>query len=67
MDLKSNTLEFTSRRIARYNPKTYRRNILEPINLNVEKFDSRGLGGVFLVFILNFSLAPHAEKLSHPI
>ena len=40
MDLNSNTLEFTSRRIARYNPKTYRRNILDPINLNVEKFDS---------------------------
>ena len=46
MDLNSNTLEFTSRRIARYNPKTYRRNILDPINLNVEKFDSVGINYV---------------------
>ena len=46
MDLNSNTLEFTSRRIARYNPKTYRRNIFDPINLNVEKFDSVGINYV---------------------
>ncbi|MDE5106862.1 MAG: class I SAM-dependent methyltransferase [Trichodesmium sp. St17_bin3_1_1] len=46
MDLNSNTLEFTSRRIARYNPKTYCRNILDPINLNVEKFDSVGINYV---------------------
>ena len=43
MDLNSNTLEFASRRIARYNPKTYLRNVLEPINLDAEKFDSVGI------------------------
>ena len=46
MDLNSNTLEVTSRRIARYNPKMYCRNILDPINLNVEKFDSVGINYV---------------------
>ncbi|NET42456.1 class I SAM-dependent methyltransferase [Okeania sp. SIO2B3] len=47
IDLNSNTLEFTSQRIARYNPKTYRRNILEPISLDAEKFDSVGINYVF--------------------
>ncbi|NEO56405.1 MAG: class I SAM-dependent methyltransferase [Okeania sp. SIO3B5] len=47
IDLNSNTLEFTSQRIARYNPKTYGRNILEPINLDAEKFDSVGINYVF--------------------
>ncbi len=46
MDIESNPLEFTSQRIARYNPKTYRRNILEPINLDAEKFDSVGINYV---------------------
>ena len=43
MDLNNNTLEFASQRIARYNPKTYRRNVLEPIDLDAEKFDSVGI------------------------
>ncbi len=43
MDLNQNTLEFASQRIARYNPKTYRQNVLEPINLDTEKFDSVGI------------------------
>ena len=43
MDLNADTLEFASRRIARYNPETYRRNVLEPIFLEGEKFDSIGL------------------------
>lgn len=43
MDLNSNTLEFASQRITRYKPATYRRNILEPISLDAEKFDSVGI------------------------
>src|SRR5688500_18615304 len=31
MDLNANALAFTSQRIARYKPETYRRNVLEPI------------------------------------
>lgn len=43
MDLNSNTLEFAAQRIARYNPETYRRNVLDPIVLDVGKFDSVGI------------------------
>lgn len=43
MDLNQNALEFASRRIIRYEPSTYRRNVLEPISLDVAKFDSVGI------------------------
>lgn len=40
MDLNPETLEFASRRIARYHPESFRRNVLEPISLGPEKSDS---------------------------
>jgi 2-polyprenyl-3-methyl-5-hydroxy-6-metoxy-1,4-benzoquinol methylase len=40
MDLNSNTLDFAARRIARYHPEIYRRNVLDPIALDGGKFDS---------------------------
>ena len=43
MDLNPNTLEFASKRIARYRPETYCRNVLEPIVIEGEKFDSIGI------------------------
>jgi SAM-dependent methyltransferase len=43
MDLNAETLQFASRRIARYRPETYRRNVLEPITLEGAKFDSVGM------------------------
>lgn len=43
MDLNNNTLEFASQRIARYEPKVYCQNVLEPIDLAIEKFDSIGI------------------------
>ena len=43
MDLNENALNFTSRRIARYEPTTYRHNVLEPISLAATKFDSVGI------------------------
>jgi hypothetical protein len=43
MDLNSNTLEFASQRIARYKPEIYRRNVLDPISLDGEKFDPLGI------------------------
>lgn len=43
MDLNQNALEFASRRIARYKPETYRRNVLEPISIDAPKFDSLGI------------------------
>ncbi len=43
MDLNPNSLEVTSRRVARYYPVAYRRNILKPIQLDGQGFDSVGL------------------------
>lgn len=40
MDLNQHTLDYTAERIKRYQPKTYCRNVLEPIKLDGEKFDS---------------------------
>ncbi len=40
LDLNQNTLDFAAKRIARYKPETYRRNVLEPIQLDAVKFDS---------------------------
>ncbi len=46
MDLNENCLKHAAIRIARYLPKTYRRNILEPIPFDEEPFDSIGLNYV---------------------
>jgi len=43
MDLNQNTLDFASRRITRYAPETYLRNVLEPISIDADKFDSVGV------------------------
>ena len=43
MDLNQNALDYASRRIARYKPKTYVRNVLEPISIEAAAFDSVGI------------------------
>ncbi len=40
MDLNPAALAFAARRIARYKPETYRRNVLEPMAVDAGKFDS---------------------------
>ncbi len=40
MDLNPNSLAFAARRIARYRPETYIRNVLEPIPFDGARFDS---------------------------
>lgn len=45
LDLNSNTLEFGSRRLSRYRPRTQLANLLEPIEFS-ERFDSAGLNYV---------------------
>jgi 2-polyprenyl-3-methyl-5-hydroxy-6-metoxy-1,4-benzoquinol methylase len=47
MDMNPNTLEFASKRIARYRPDTYVQNILEPIDHEIEPFDSIGINYLF--------------------
>ena len=43
VDLNQNALDFAARRVARYTPAVYRRNVLEPIAIDGERFDSVGI------------------------
>lgn len=40
IDLNENSLESTANAIQHFNPEMYRRNVLEPLDLKCEKFDS---------------------------
>lgn len=42
-DINQNSLDFASRRIARYRPETFRQNILEPLTTGIAQFDSVGV------------------------
>jgi 2-polyprenyl-3-methyl-5-hydroxy-6-metoxy-1,4-benzoquinol methylase len=46
MDLNPGPLAFASRRIQRYKPEVYARNVLEPISINAPGFDSVGINDV---------------------
>ena len=43
MDLNENSLQKTANRLRRYHPKSYRRNVLEPIEIGDSGFGSIGL------------------------
>ncbi|MBI1891356.1 MAG: class I SAM-dependent methyltransferase [Burkholderiales bacterium] len=45
-DLQRNCLEFTARRIARFEPETYQCDALKPIPFHATRFDSIALGGI---------------------
>lgn len=63
MDLNAETLDFAARRIARYRPERYRRNVLEPIFLEAEKFDSVGIN--YLLHCIPGSIASKAVAFDH--
>lgn len=63
MDLNQSVLQHASRRIARYNPETYRRNVLEPISLNAKRFDSVGIN--YLLHCIPGSIESKAVALDH--
>ncbi len=63
MDLNQNTLEFASKRIARYKPETYLRNVLEPISIEAAKFDSVGIN--YLLHCLPGSIESKAVAFDH--
>ena len=63
MDLNADTLQYASRRIARYRPETYRRNVLEPIVLDAPKFDSVGLS--YLLHCVAGSIAAKAVAFDY--
>jgi hypothetical protein len=46
MDMNRTPLRYASRRIARYRPEIYQRNILEPISIDAPNFDSVGINDV---------------------
>ena len=46
MDLNPNSLNHTAQKVSRYKPEIYRANILEPLEADIEKFDSVGINAV---------------------
>ncbi|WP_437681695.1 class I SAM-dependent methyltransferase [Sorangium sp. So ce131] len=63
MDLNPNTLEFAAQRIARHRPLTYRRNVLEPISLDGQRFDSVGIN--YLLHCIPGSIESKAVAFDH--
>lgn len=64
VDLNQNCLDATARRIARYQPTCYRRNVLEPLDLPGERpFDSAGLN--YLLHCLPGTIATKAAVFDH--
>lgn len=63
MDINSIALEFAAGRIARYNPETYRYNVLDPISLNATKFDSVGIN--YLLHCIPGSIESKSIALDH--
>lgn len=63
LDLNADALDYAARRIARYRPEIYRRNVLEPITLEGERFDSIGVN--YLFHCLPGAMAAKAVALDH--
>lgn len=63
MDLNPNTLDYASRRIARYQPEIFRQNILEPITQPITPFDSIGLN--YLLHCVPGNITEKAVAFDH--
>lgn len=64
MDLNPNTLEYASTRISRYEPKTYKQNILEPVlTTDIQPFDSVGIN--YLLHCVPGSILDKAVIFDH--
>jgi hypothetical protein len=63
MDLNRNALDHAARRIARYCPETYLRNVLEPIAFDGEHFQSVGVN--YLLHCLPGDIAAKAVVFDH--
>ncbi len=46
MDLNPNSLKFTAERVSRYKPELYTANVLDPIQAEMDKFDSIAINAV---------------------
>ncbi|WP_224242324.1 class I SAM-dependent methyltransferase [Hyalangium gracile] len=63
MDLNPNSLEYAARRTARYQPERYQRNVLEPLQLDVPKFDTIGMN--YLLHCMPGALPEKAVVFDH--
>ena len=63
MDLNANSLAFTSKRLGRYRPETFRQNVLEEISTPIEPFDS--IGANYLLHCLPGAIAEKAIVFDH--
>jgi len=46
IDLNTNSLDVTKKRLSRYAPATYRRDVLDPIDMDTQPFDSVAINGL---------------------
>lgn len=63
MDLNQNSLAFASQRIVKYSPQSYLCNVLEPISIDGEKFDSVGIN--YLLHCLPGNIESKAVIFDH--
>lgn len=63
MDLNAEALAFASRRIARFRPVTYQRNVLEPVSIEGAAFDSVSL--TYVLHCLPGSMEEKAAVFDH--
>jgi ubiquinone/menaquinone biosynthesis C-methylase UbiE len=63
MDLNKNSLNYTAERIVRYSPETYCQNILDPISIPAENFDSIGVN--FLLHCVPGDLSKKSVIFDH--
>lgn len=63
VDQRKTCLDFTARRLARYSPQTWQRDVTVPFDLPTDKFDSLCLGGI--LHCLNGTVAEKARVFDH--
>lgn len=63
VDLNENSLESTATAIQHFNPEVYRRNILDPLELKCEKFDSISIN--YLLHCLPGELSEKSVVFTH--
>lgn len=63
LDLNQNSLDATAARISRFSPEVYRANILEPLELDSEKFDSISIN--YLLHCLPGAMLEKSAVFSH--
>lgn len=63
MDLNPTALAYAAERIARYTPETYRCNVLEPLTLDIPRFDSVAVN--YLLHCLPGDIAVKAVVFDH--